>query len=417
MRIFGVLRIIVSITSLASVFILLPGCAKEKHVNQKPVLNYTSSSDGLKVTVQGNATDPDGTIASVTVYWGDNSTSQLPSGEFAGFEASTIYKNPAGYTIRITARDDAGDSTSIATDVAADFRETSLINIKPGMFRTSDNEFLVLTLNLHTYQESRQSEKLQMIADVIGKMNIDFIAFQECAQNRSAAIAEGIIREDNMARIICERIFQKYQVSYDFVWNWSHYGWDVWEEGVAVLSRFPVTLSEDRYISTDKSTGSITSRKVIYAACQSPHGVFNMFSVHTHWRLTVNDEEQDSQVNNIKSMVLEKESSSPDAFSIVCGDFNGNPTSDYPWSEGYNTMMRTGEYTDTFLTIYPDGNQKPAQSIYNTIGGTLPGRIDYIFLKTDSRLQVMDSQIIFTPGAVGMVSDHFGVISKVRIVN
>ena len=112
-------------------------------------------------------------------------------------------------------------------------------------------------------------------------------------------------------------------------------------------------------------------------------------------------------------MVVEKESLAPGVLSFVCGDFNGNPTSDYPWSEGYNTMMRASDYSDSFLEIYPDANRKPARSIYNTVGGDLPGRIDYIFMKKNARFKVVDSQIIFTNDVVGNVSDHYGVLTKV----
>jgi endonuclease/exonuclease/phosphatase family metal-dependent hydrolase len=159
------------------------------------------------------------------------------------------------------------------------------------------------------------------------------------------------------------------------------------------------------------------SRKVIYASCQATGGLFNVFSAHTHWRLSLSDEEQNNQIKKIKLMVEEKDSSAIDAVSFVCGDFNGNPTSDYPWSEGYNTMMGTNDYSDTFLDIYPDANQKPAQSIYNTIGGDLPGRIDYIFMKKNPNFKVIDSQIIFKNDVVGIVSDHYGVLTKVMIIN
>ena len=370
------------ICSMVFMILLLNNCAKDPEtVNQKPYLGITDFSDGLKVTIKGSATDPDGTITGVTIDWGDKNNGQLTGNEFSGFEVIHIYKDPATYTIIITARDNEGDTTVRTVNVTPNFKETSLEGLKTTMFKTSANEYLILTINLHTYQEPQQNEKFNIITDLIGKMDIDFIAFQECAQNKYSVITEGIIREDNMALIISKRIKEKYNTDYHFVWNWSHYGWNEWEEGVAVLSRYPVIHSEDRYISSNTSTGSITSRKVIYASCQAPGGLFNVFSAHTHWRTSISDEEQNSQINKIKSMVEEKESSAPDVVSFVCGDFNGNPTSDYPWSEGYNTMMRANDYSDTFLEIYPDANQKPAQSIYNTVAGDLPGRIDYIFMK------------------------------------
>ena len=402
--------------SLVFVLILLACCTKKPEVlNQKPVLTLTYQNDGLLVTLKGSAVDPDGTVSVVNIDWGDKKYDQLYGTDVADFEVSHIYEVPGTCQIIITARDNVNDTTVMAVPVSPDFKETSLEGIKPGMFKKSGNEYLILTLNLHTYQEARQNEKLNMIADVIGKMDVDFVCFQECAQNRHAAISSGIIRKDNMALLISNRIMEKYQAGYHFVWNWSHYGWDVWEEGVAVMSRHPVIQSEERYISSSTGTGSILSRKVIYASCQSPGVLFNVFSAHTHWRIYATDEEQNSQVRKIRSMVVEKESSTPDTISFVCGDFNGNPTSDYPWSEGYNTMMRPGDYSDTFLEIYPDANHKPAQSIYNTVGGDLPGRIDYIFMKKNPLIRVVDSQIIFTSEVVGTVSDHFGVLTKVRL--
>ena len=403
---------------VAFMLLLFTGCAKEHAtVNQKPVLTIALAEDGLQCTISGSASDADGTITGLAIDWGDKSTKQLFADDFADFEMNHLYNDTASYTIRVTARDNAGDSILQMVAVSVNFKETSLEGIKPGMFKSSAGEYLILTVNLHTYQEARQNEKFTMLADLIGKMDVDFICFQECAQHKDAVITSGIVRADNMALIISNRIKAAYQANYNFVWNWSHYGWNVWEEGVAVLSKYPVVQSAERYISSGTGTGSITSRKVIYASCRAPGGLFNVFSSHTHWRTSITDEEQNNQISNIKSMVAEMEASSPEAISFVCGDFNGNPTSDYPWSEGYNTMMRTGDYSDTFLEIYPDANQKPAQSRYYTIGGDLPGRIDYIFMKKNPRLSVTDSQIIFTPTVAGMVSDHFGVLTKVMVIN
>ncbi|NOR88589.1 MAG: hypothetical protein GQ527_13375, partial [Bacteroidales bacterium] len=96
---------------------------------------------------------------------------------------------------------------------------------------------------------------------------------------------------------------------------------------------------------------------------------------------------------------------------------NGNPTSDYPWSEGYNTMMENNDYWDSFFEIYPDANDKPAQSIYHTVGGDFPGRIDYIFIKKNDHIQILDSQIVFKTDVVGVVSDHYGVLTKIKYID
>jgi maltose 6'-phosphate phosphatase len=399
---------------LVSVAFLANGCSGDKDLtNRKPQLEISPLIDGLKVTLQGTAFDNDGKINSLTVSWGDKTTNRYLNNDFTVIDLNHTYLLPADYTIQITAKDDSGDSTILTIPVVVDFKETSLSGIKASMFKVASNEFLILTTNLHTYQETQQNEKFNRIADVIGKMDIDFIAFQECAQNKSAATTSGIVRTDNMALVVSERVKAKYNVGYNFVWDWSHYGFSVYEEGVAILSKHNRLDSGSRYISTGTGTGDITSRKAIYGSYQVPAGRINIFSVHTHWRLSLNDEEQNNQVKKTKLMVSEMETFSPDAGSLVCGDFNGNATSDYPWSEGYNTMMRNGDYTDSFRDVYPDANTKPAQGIYNTVGGDFPGRIDYIFLKNNPHFRVADSQIIFSKDVVGEVSDHYGVLTKV----
>ena len=402
---------------IASLLVITTACSKNTLTNENPELNIISSTEGLELTINGSAVDATGTISDVRISWGDNSYDKLIYNEFSNINESHVYSKPDTYTITITATNNLDKSSSESFQASMSFKETSLAGIKETMFKLSNDEFLVLTINLHTYQEDRQNEKFNLITDVIGKMDIDFIALQECAQNKSSAITEGIIREDNMALIISNSLKDKYSVDYNFIWAWAHYGWTVWEEGVAILSKYPLIESEDKYISSGTSVYNITSRKVIYGSYQIPDiGIINIFSAHLHWRTSETDEEQNNQIRNTKSMAKEKETIAGTGYAgtLVCGDFNGNPTSDYPWSEGYNTMMLNNEYTDSFLEAYPDANKKPAKSIYNTIGGDFPGRIDYIFMKNNSSFKVMDSQIIFTTDIIGKISDHYGVLTKVK---
>lgn len=394
---------------------LFANCAKEI-VNQYPLLDFSYNQNGLEVTLKGSAADSDGTVSMVKVDWGDNIINTYINDDFSNFEKIHLYSTPANYEIMIISIDNEGDSTSLSLSIAVNFKEVNLDNIKKSMFKTSDNEYLILTINQHTYQENNQNEKFNMLVEVIGRMDIDFIALQECAQPKSSNIIEGIIREDNMALIISNKLQENYDVEYNYVWNWAHYGWDVYEEGVAILSKHYLVDSEARYISSSTSTNNLTSRKAIYGLYQIPEGSIHMFSTHTHWRTSESDKEQNNQMKNIKRMVNEKESLSPQAATFVCGDFNVNPTSDYPWSEGYNILINNGEYMDTFLKIHPDANNKPAQSIYNTIGGSFPGRIDYIFAKNNLRIKVLDSQIIFTENVVGEISDHNAVLTKVTFL-
>jgi len=394
---------------LLSMLILPISCSKESAVKNVE-MNFTTTTNGLEVFIKWEIIAPQIQMTGIYINWGDNNTDYLTANNV---EASHYYVNPDVYDITLTAKNDEEEIISKKTSVTVDFIETSLENIKQSLFKSSDNEYLILTLNLHTYQESQQNEKFNLIVDLIGKMDVDFIAFQECAQKKTSDFATGNIRVDNMGLIIKNKIKEKYGIDYNLVWDWAHYGWDIWEEGIAILSKHPLVDTDHRYISSNISTSSITSRKAIYGSYQTKDVRINIFSVHTHWRTSLYSEEQNNQINSTKYMVNEKETDSTNITTFVCGDFNCNPTSDYPWSEGYNTMMKNNKYSDTFLEIYTDANNKPAQSIYNTVGGDYPGRIDYIFMKKNSRYNILESQIIFKSDVVGRVSDHFGVLTKV----
>ena len=228
-------------------------------------------------------------------------------------------------------------------------------------------------------------------------------------------IVDGIIREDNMALLITKDIAERHQMDYNFVWDWAHYGWTIWEEGVAILSKHPLLESENKYVSTGTSTSNIESRKIIYGAYQLPNANrINLFSAHTHWRLSETDQEQNRQIANIIQMADEKTALAPAAFVLVGGDFNANASSEYPWNEAYTNMLQNGNFTDSFLEANPDAISNP--NVYNTVGGDFPGRIDYIFVRQHANYEIVDAQILFKADVIGQVSDHYGVLTKVRMV-
>ena len=391
------------------------GCSKKptESVNLKPTITISYALDDSEITLSGSIKDKDGTVSKMIIDWGDGNISNPTHLDFAQFEVTHDYEMAGTYLILVTGIDNDSDTSFYSFTVEMNFIANPLEGIKESIFKTSDKEYLVLTINLHTYQESEQAKKLEKLIDVIGQLDIDFIALQECAQHKSSPITSGIIREDNMALIISNRLQEKYNLEYNFVWNWAHYGWNVWEEGVAVLSKHPLIDTDEKYISSNTSTNNILSRKVIYGAYQIPEGMINVFSAHTHWRTSETDDEQNSQIQNIKDMASDKENANHSVTTFICGDFNGNPTSSFPWSEGYQTMMENAEYEDTFLEVFPNANNTPAQSIYNTVGGTYPGRIDYIFSRNNGAFEIADAQIIFTNTVSGKISDHNGVLTKV----
>lgn len=315
-----------------------------------------------------------------------------------------------------TARDLAPAQTGTAPFTYSD---GIIYSYHPLSNRKPTNELTILTLNMHTYQETDQDAKLDLIVQAIARLDIDLIALQENAQNRYAAVVTNIggvsIKDDNMTLILQQRLQENYGLDFYFTWAWAHYGWTEWEEGLAVLSRTPLTDTTNFYISTSKSVSDIASRKVVCARTDIPRlgDTIEMASVHTHWMTSLADTEPRSQVSKVRDFMEYRLTASD--LGLVAGDYNSQPTeSDPRWSLGYLTMVSNSLYLDTFLEYQPAANNMPENSIYDTVKGDYPGRIDYIFMRTNSLYQVLSSQIVFKAGLLGQVSDHFGVLTRLQ---
>ncbi len=270
------------------------------------------------------------------------------------------------------------------------------------------NEIAVLTLNLHTYQETDPRTKLNYVAQLIAEGNIDMIAFQECAQHMSSNVVTNIggvnIKDGNMALYIVDLLQTNYSQPYDFYWNWSHYGWTVWEEGSAVICRtnFALLEYERKYISTSTSTTSIDSRTAIFGRIAHPMlGEFNLFSTHVSWGAP-----QNAQLDALKAFAASKTNASTGA-TLLCGDYNMNYN-----TTPYKYMLADGWYDDAYKTIQPMG--------CGDITITENTRIDYQFLSTNSHLVPVTAQRVFThvnnfENTFKQVSDHFGVVIRYRV--
>ena len=267
----------------------------------------------------------------------------------------------------------------------------------------------ILTLNMHTYQEKSQAEKFAASAAAISKLNPDIVCLQECAQDKNALVLKQHygqdIRMDNMAEIITTLLHGQYALDYDYYWDWSHYGWDRWEEGVAILSRAPITKYASRYVSANTQKTFWKSRNVVYAEVATAFGALNVFSAHMGW-WTDTEEPYKNQIDNL--LIWERGLQDKKiAATFMCGDFN-----EAAGSEGYNYTVKTGNLIDIYQACFPDGMFDP------TIGGKIDGwqdgdglgkRIDYIFMTNGTKLKPLLAQRIFTEKCYGRVSDHVGV--------
>lgn len=255
----------------------------------------------------------------------------------------------------------------------------------------------ILTLNLHTWQEPDQLAKFDRIADFIAANGVDIVCFQECAQHRDAPLlADGVLREDNAAHLMRERLRSR-GLEYGLAWDWAHYGWSQWEEGVAVLSRLPMTDSASRWVSESRSrTDALGSRKVLRVRVEVPgFGPVDAYSAHLSWASAG----LPTQVAALLDWIDDTETGA--AAVIVAGDFN-----DEPGGVGYEAMRAAG-FGDACEAAPPDS----APTAFVTT--TWKTRIDHVWTRPGTGRLVPDStRIVFTGDREPIVSDHFGVLAR-----
>ncbi len=293
----------------------------------------------------------------------------------------------------------------------------------------------ILTLNLHTYQEvdtaglpeSELTDELAQqrveaygaifdrIATGISELDPDLVCLQEVGEwPDGKCITPGALKfgssDSNMVHQILSRLPDR---RYSYTMDWSHFGWSVWLEGSAVLSKYPLSFSESRFISnadTIPHSNDWKSRNVPMAKLEVPGlGEVSVFSVHTGWW---DDPDEPFQQQYRRLMVWVEEVSASSPVTILCGDFNVAAG-----SAGYEFMLEGSGFADQYALANPDG------FLDATIGAGADGweesddgrRIDYVLMNDDSPLEAVRARRVFTSGELGRVSDHVGVFVEFRL--
>ncbi|GEM_PF-6121191 len=146
--------------------------------------------------------------------------------------------------------------------------------------RPAEAGFGILTLNLHTWQEEDAHEKLNRVADLIARLNLEVVVFQECGQHQEAVPGQTTAAawqapedtlfqdepgglEGNAAWLVQERLQRVHGLRYFFVWSWAHIGFGEYQEGSAVLTRWPITSVGRAVVSAEKDPSSPSRRQLV----------------------------------------------------------------------------------------------------------------------------------------------------------
>lgn len=306
-------------------------------------------------------------------------------------------RNPNQYQVEIwKGRIECGESFRLQYSICCEQNGRYLWENNDNCNYTFQREQLkVLILNLHCYQEENQDEKFTQIAKAINEMKVDIVCFQEVAEYWRDGEGDW---ESNSAKLINDRLTEPFHLHTD----WSHLGFDKYREGVAILSRYPLSNHESRYVSDSHDIYSIHSRKVVMARVHVPFvGAINVFSAHLSW-IEDGFKEQFQRLHEWADGHHSDEVNS----TLLCGDFNISAG-----SEGYELVVNSNEYDDQYLAANEKGVFEKIFRVNDAHWQDLLAedcRIDYVFMKKASKLKVTSAKVVFTEQDYGRVSDHCG---------
>ena len=149
-----------------------------------------------------------------------------------------------------------------------------------------------LTLNTHSWMEEDAEGKFQTLKKQILKAQYDIICFQEVNQEIETSVVDTDayyhalpsatpIHQDHFVRLLVEKLAEE-GLQYHWTWAYNHIGYDHLNEGVAVLSRQPLTASEILVSDVDDPTDYHT-RRVAVAETTVDGREVAVASVHLSW--------------------------------------------------------------------------------------------------------------------------------------
>ena len=251
----------------------------------------------------------------------------------------------------------------------------------------------VVTYNLHGMSPgSNWQVRLFFIVQRLIELDPDLICLQEVCETLGGGGA------DNMARTIAEDLGEHFGREYSWTFQQTHIGWEQFGEGVAIVSKYPVTESGFRQLAA-----GTFPRKCVWNRVEAPTGEVQVFSTHLEHTAS-GGAVRLLQATQARDYVLEKLAAFPGSVAVLGGDFNCTPTS--APIQVYTAAGPDSLFADAWAARHPgeDGYTMPAEGP--------SARIDYLFSRTPVQPWVPDScRLEFTQRYDGThyMSDHFGL--------
>ena len=267
-----------------------------------------------------------------------------------------------------------------------------------------------LTLNTHSWMEEEQETKLNQLAERILQEKYDVICLQEVNQLTESEqvvqapfyqAVEGAIEihQDHFALCLVEKLAEA-GLDYHWSWAYNHIGFDIYNEGVAILSRNPMAPREV-LVSEVNDPRDYHTRKVLLAETEVEGQLLTIASCHLSWW---------DKGFQFEWPRIEKYFSQVGKPFILAGDFN-NPAG----QEGYETILSSSlELQDSFIEAKETkGTYTVGPGIDGWTDNQIPLRIDYVFASPEWDIQRL--YVIFDGQNKPHVSDHYGLEAELSL--
>jgi endonuclease/exonuclease/phosphatase family metal-dependent hydrolase len=175
-------------------------------------------------------------------------------------------------------------------------------------------------------------------------------------------------------------------------------------EGPAVLSRFPVVSSE--IVALPRCTRRLVPRVLLRVEVRAPWGPLDIYSTHTS--------RDDCQVRRVAELVRARRGLLP---AFLTGDFNTVERSD-----AYAELIGAG-FVDAFRAANPHVMGPTVLQRVDAAEPTVSRRIDFVFVVpgTSGVPRVLESRVVLdiprrrADGTTLWPSDHYGVLAVIEV--
>lgn len=267
----------------------------------------------------------------------------------------------------------------------------------------------ILTLNTHSLSEKDGDHKRRIIARYIADNNIDVVTLQEVCQtidknsvepdNLFKGETSSNIKEDNFALALIEDIKalgKKYE------WNWIpvKIGYGKYDEGLAILSKYPILSYENILLTKTNDFSFWKKRNALGIQILKDNTPFWVYTTHMGWW---NDEDEPFtyQWNRLNNHLHTKRGK-----ILLTGDFNAPDDIE---GQSYDCVVKSGWFDTFYLSKESYGMATASGQIDGWKDNQVTSmRIDYIF--SNLNINVKKHDVVFDGNNEEIVSDHFGVL-------